>query len=79
MDEHFEHHCSQCILGIWVLQTGFYFHFCLFVMQWVLQELGGWEDELDYCHELLEEDVFNNSAWNQVCTDYRYSLPAIWF
>lgn len=33
--------------------------------QWVLQALGGWEDELDYCHELLEEDVFNNSAWNQ--------------
>lgn len=33
--------------------------------QWVLQALGGWEDELDYCHRLLEEDVFNNSAWNQ--------------
>ncbi|KAL5545082.1 hypothetical protein UlMin_008866 [Ulmus minor] len=33
--------------------------------QWVLQTLGGWEDELDYCEELLEEDVFNNSAWNQ--------------
>lgn len=33
--------------------------------QWVLQALGGWEDELDYCHHLLEEDVFNNSAWNQ--------------
>ncbi|KAJ4850370.1 hypothetical protein Tsubulata_043608, partial [Turnera subulata] len=32
---------------------------------WVLQTLGGWEDELDYCHQLLEEDVFNNSAWNQ--------------
>lgn len=33
--------------------------------QWVLQALGGWEDELDYCAQLLEEDVFNNSAWNQ--------------
>ncbi|CAK9324888.1 unnamed protein product [Citrullus colocynthis] len=33
--------------------------------QWVLQALGGWEDELDYCNKLLEEDVFNNSAWNQ--------------
>ncbi|RVW76813.1 Protein farnesyltransferase/geranylgeranyltransferase type-1 subunit alpha [Vitis vinifera] len=36
-------------------------------MQWVLQELGGWEDELDYCKQLLEDDIFNNSAWNQVC------------
>ncbi|XP_072965756.1 protein farnesyltransferase/geranylgeranyltransferase type-1 subunit alpha [Typha angustifolia] len=33
--------------------------------QWVLQALGGWENELDYCQKLLEEDVFNNSAWNQ--------------
>ncbi|EOY06938.1 hypothetical protein QUC31_016013 [Theobroma cacao] len=33
--------------------------------QWVLQALGGWEDELDYCQQLLEEDIFNNSAWNQ--------------
>ncbi|XP_027340322.1 protein farnesyltransferase/geranylgeranyltransferase type-1 subunit alpha [Abrus precatorius] len=33
--------------------------------QWVLQALGGWEDELTYCTELLEEDIFNNSAWNQ--------------
>ncbi|KAK1368948.1 Protein farnesyltransferase/geranylgeranyltransferase type-1 subunit alpha [Heracleum sosnowskyi] len=33
--------------------------------QWVLQNLGGWEDELAYCQKLLEEDVFNNSAWNQ--------------
>nr|AVI04913.1 farnesyltransferase-geranylgeranyltransferase type-1 subunit alpha [Tripterygium wilfordii] len=33
--------------------------------QWVLQALGGWEDELNYCDQLLEEDVFNNSAWNQ--------------
>lgn len=35
-------------------------------MQWVLQALGGWEDELDYCRQLLEDDIFNNSAWNQV-------------
>ena len=34
--------------------------------QWVLQALGGWEQELDYCHQLLQEDIFNNSAWNQV-------------
>ncbi|XP_061367281.1 protein farnesyltransferase/geranylgeranyltransferase type-1 subunit alpha [Gastrolobium bilobum] len=33
--------------------------------QWVLQALGGWEDELNYCTELLETDIFNNSAWNQ--------------
>ncbi|XP_058094138.1 protein farnesyltransferase/geranylgeranyltransferase type-1 subunit alpha [Magnolia sinica] len=33
--------------------------------QWVLQALGGWEDELNYCQLLLEQDVFNNSAWNQ--------------
>ncbi|KAI4370402.1 hypothetical protein MLD38_018757 [Melastoma candidum] len=30
-----------------------------------LQNLGGWEYELDYCAQLLDEDVFNNSAWNQ--------------
>ncbi|CAN8231981.1 unnamed protein product [Cochlearia groenlandica] len=34
--------------------------------QWALRVLGGWENELDYCHDLLEADVFNNSAWNQV-------------
>ncbi|KAF3772966.1 farnesyltransferase/geranylgeranyltransferase type-1 subunit alpha protein [Nymphaea thermarum] len=28
--------------------------------------LGGWKNELDYCHQLLEDDVFNNSAWNQI-------------
>ncbi|CAI9111781.1 OLC1v1012098C3 [Oldenlandia corymbosa var. corymbosa] len=33
--------------------------------QWVLQALGGWENELSYCQELLEDDIFNNSAWNQ--------------
>ncbi|KAJ3687773.1 hypothetical protein LUZ61_016937 [Rhynchospora tenuis] len=33
--------------------------------QWVLQKLGGWDKELDFCHQLLEEDIFNNSAWNQ--------------
>ncbi|KAM6546048.1 hypothetical protein CsatB_026784 [Cannabis sativa] len=33
--------------------------------QWVLQALGGWEDELNYCHDLIEEDIYNNSAWNQ--------------
>lgn len=43
-------------------------------MQWVLQALGGWEGELDYCQELLEEDVFNNSAWNQVSNNVLYLL-----
>ncbi|MQM13446.1 hypothetical protein Taro_046371 [Colocasia esculenta] len=33
--------------------------------QWVLQAFGGWEDELDYCCQLLDDDIFNNSAWNQ--------------
>ncbi|KAL0919138.1 hypothetical protein M5K25_011213 [Dendrobium thyrsiflorum] len=33
--------------------------------QWVLEALGGWQNELDYCTELLEDDIFNNSAWNQ--------------
>jgi hypothetical protein len=35
-------------------------------LQWVLQTLGGWEAELQYCNQLLREDVFNNSVWNQV-------------
>nr|XP_043638548.1 protein farnesyltransferase/geranylgeranyltransferase type-1 subunit alpha [Erigeron canadensis] len=33
--------------------------------QWILQNFGGWEAELAYCNELLEDDIFNNSAWNQ--------------
>eukprot|EP00850_Spirogloea_muscicola_P024073 SM000435S15746 [mRNA] locus=s435:2368:4123:- [translate_table: standard] len=33
--------------------------------QWVLRELGGWEGELEFCSELLLDDVRNNSAWNQ--------------
>ncbi|XP_068661484.1 protein farnesyltransferase/geranylgeranyltransferase type-1 subunit alpha [Aristolochia californica] len=32
---------------------------------WVLETLGGWEDELEYCEKLLEDDIFNNSVWNQ--------------
>jgi protein farnesyltransferase/geranylgeranyltransferase type-1 subunit alpha len=43
-------------------------------VQWVLQALGGWENELDYCHQLLEKDVFNNSAWNQVSTSLLHML-----
>ena len=35
-------------------------------MQWVLKALGGWESELDFCGRLLQEDIYNNSAWNQV-------------
>ena len=33
--------------------------------QWVLQTFGCWENELKFAEELLEEDVRNNSAWNQ--------------
>ncbi|KAG9133351.1 hypothetical protein Leryth_021488 [Lithospermum erythrorhizon] len=33
--------------------------------QWVLQAFGGWENELNYCQRLIEDDIFNNSAWNQ--------------
>ncbi|KAI4334612.1 hypothetical protein L6164_019279 [Bauhinia variegata] len=35
-------------------------------MQWVLQALEGWEAKLEYCSELLDEDIFNNSALNQI-------------
>lgn len=43
-----------------------------FELQWVLQELGGWDSELDYCSKLLRRDLLNNSAWNQVCPLIRY-------
>lgn len=33
--------------------------------QWVLEALGGWQDELAYCDKLLQDDIFNNSVWNQ--------------
>ena len=33
--------------------------------QWVLRTFGGWESELDYVEELLQQDLRNNSAWNQ--------------
>jgi hypothetical protein len=60
-------------------------------LQRVLQALGGWESELQYCNQLLQEDVFNNSAWNQVshlasqsfleimlfCSGYPYQLIII--
>ncbi|KAK7261605.1 hypothetical protein RIF29_27920 [Crotalaria pallida] len=48
--------------------------------QWVLQALGGWEDELSYCNELLEEDLFNNSAWNQILSsknNYLFALSTL--
>lgn len=61
------------------LQRGICSQPFLFSMQWVLKELGGWENELDYCRELLEEDVFNNSAWNQVCIDYECSFTCYLF
>lgn len=43
-------------------------------LQWALQALGGWENELDYCQELLEADVFNNFAWNQVNMIHQYTI-----
>ncbi len=56
----FSSHCS--------LLTNNVLYLCgwLLGLQWVLQELGGWEGELDFCSRLLEKDVYNNSAWNQV-------------
>lgn len=33
--------------------------------QWVLRTFGGWEGELDFCDKLLQQDIYNNSAWNQ--------------
>ncbi|KAF7824283.1 protein farnesyltransferase/geranylgeranyltransferase type-1 subunit alpha [Senna tora] len=47
--------------------------------QWVLQALGGWEDELNYCNELLEEDIFNNSAWNQLFRSSPYRCTHRYF
>ncbi|MCO5590473.1 hypothetical protein L7F22_044443 [Adiantum nelumboides] len=34
--------------------------------QWVLRTLGGWEGELEFCDKLLQQDIYNNSAWNQI-------------
>ena len=48
------------------IYTLIFFVYFLGESQWVLRVLGGWEEELNYCDELLEEDIFNNSAWNQV-------------
>lgn len=47
-------------------------------MQWVLQALGGWEDELAYCHQLLEDDIYNNSAWNQVLIEVLDFSMLLW-
>ena len=33
--------------------------------QQVIRKFGLWETELDYVNTLLEEDLRNNSAWNQ--------------
>lgn len=33
--------------------------------QWLLTEFGFWAEELEYTNLLLEQDVKNNSAWNQ--------------
>lgn len=55
----FSRHCSLLTNNVW------YPYGWLLGLQWVLQELGGWEGELDFCSRLLEKDVYNNSAWNQ--------------
>ncbi|UYV74452.1 FNTA [Cordylochernes scorpioides] len=33
--------------------------------QWAMKEFGLWDDELSYVEKLLEDDIRNNSAWNQ--------------
>lgn len=47
----------------------------------VSQEYKLWDGELEYVEELLEEDVRNNSAWNQrhfvISHTSGYSDPAI--
>ncbi|XBI82695.1 hypothetical protein VPH35_091313 [Triticum aestivum] len=53
---------------LWMLKTtmlGPIGRYAVSPFDWVLQALGGWESELQYCNQLLEEDVFHNSAWNQ--------------
>lgn len=62
-------HIGRFVSNLVKAFTWYYISCCLMLgnnLQWTLRALGGWEDELDYCHELLEADVFNNSAWNQV-------------
>lgn len=39
--------------------------FSVFCRQWVIKEFKLWDDELSYVDKLLEDDVRNNSAWNQ--------------
>lgn len=39
------------------------FLFCY--RQWVIKEFSLWDGELNYIDQLLEDDVRNNSAWNQ--------------
>lgn len=40
--------------------------FSLFLnRQWIIKEFKLWDNELDYVDKLLEDDVRNNSAWNQ--------------
>ena len=36
-----------------------------FHRQWVIREFNLWDGELTYIDRLLEDDVRNNSAWNQ--------------
>ncbi len=33
--------------------------------QWVIRHFNLWDGELDYVDKLLNEDIRNNSAWNQ--------------
>ena len=37
----------------------------IFCRQWVIKEFDLWSNELNYVNELLEDDLRNNSAWNQ--------------
>lgn len=40
--------------------------------QWVLQAFNLWDGELEYVESLLESDLRNNSAWNQVLSALSY-------
>jgi len=33
--------------------------------QWVIQHFSLWEGELAYVDKLIQDDIRNNSAWNQ--------------
>jgi protein farnesyltransferase/geranylgeranyltransferase type-1 subunit alpha len=37
--------------------------------QWLVKRFHLWEGELDWLNQFINQDIFNNSAWN-----YRYTL-----